>query len=158
MTPQEFLDEFGTLAESADGVPKLRELILRLAYEGRLCPRDPDDEPGDTLLKRIQASHPEGRKFGGRWKKDEVRIDPMDCDGLFPTPTTWAWTILDFVCEQIGDVDHKMPPAVPDGVPFLSAKDLNDDGTLNFVNPKLISEEDFARLSRKIQLKRGDII
>ena len=28
MTPQEFLDEFGTLAESAQGVPKLRELIL----------------------------------------------------------------------------------------------------------------------------------
>jgi len=28
VTPQEFLDEFGTLAESPVGVPKLRELIL----------------------------------------------------------------------------------------------------------------------------------
>ncbi|GEM_PF-2341700 len=36
MTPQEFLDEFGTLAESADGVPKLRELILELAVRGQI--------------------------------------------------------------------------------------------------------------------------
>ncbi|RUT06804.1 hypothetical protein DSM106972_030610 [Dulcicalothrix desertica PCC 7102] len=51
-----------------------------------------------------------------------------------------------------------MPQSVDVGVPFLSAKDLKDDGTLDFSNPKYISEEDFERLSRKIKPRFGDII
>ena len=38
-----------------------------------------------------------------------------------------------------------MPKAVDIGVPFLSVKDLLDDGTLNFTKDvKQISEDDFA--------------
>jgi type I restriction enzyme S subunit len=52
-----------------------------------------------------------------------------------------------------------MPDAVEDGVPFLSAKDLKDDGSLNFSEDvKLISREAFARLGAKITPKRGDIV
>jgi type I restriction enzyme, S subunit len=48
---------------------------------------------------------------------------------------------------------------VENGVPLLSAKDLLDNGTLNFTSDvKMISEEDFAKLSRKVCPRRGDII
>ena len=52
-----------------------------------------------------------------------------------------------------------MPNAVADGVPFLSAKDLKDDGSLNFTDDvKLISRKDFLRLSAKITPRRDDIV
>jgi type I restriction enzyme, S subunit len=35
---------------------------------------------------------------------------------------------------------------------------LKDDGTIDFSNPKMISEADYERLSRKIQMQRGDIV
>jgi len=51
-----------------------------------------------------------------------------------------------------------MPKATEDGYPFISAKDLMDDGTISFENIKYISEKDFLRLSRKIKPQKGDII
>ena len=52
-----------------------------------------------------------------------------------------------------------MPKAVDDGVLFLSAKDLLNDGTINYSdNIKMISEEDFLRLSKKALPQKNDII
>jgi type I restriction enzyme S subunit len=51
-----------------------------------------------------------------------------------------------------------MPKAVVNGIPFISAKDLLDDGGISFDDVKLISEEDFLRLSRKSKPERDDII
>ena len=52
-----------------------------------------------------------------------------------------------------------MPKAVDDGVLFLSAKDLLNDGTINYTDDvKMISEKDFLRLSRKALPQKNDII
>ena len=82
MTPQEFLDEFGTLAESAQGVPKLRELILELAVSGKLVEQDEDDEPVSGILKQIAADYPATKK-----KRPDVVVEQLP--GL-PTLTTFA--------------------------------------------------------------------
>jgi type I restriction enzyme S subunit len=34
----------------------LRQSILKRAFEGRLVPQDPSDEPADRLLERIRAA------------------------------------------------------------------------------------------------------
>jgi type I restriction enzyme S subunit len=34
---------------------RLRQSILKAAFEGRLVPQDPNDEPASALLKRITA-------------------------------------------------------------------------------------------------------
>ena len=70
----------------------------------------------------------------------------------------WENEKLQNICYQIADIDHKMPKAKEDGVAFISAKDLDNDGNIHFENCKKISEEDFKRLSRKISPKEGDII
>jgi type I restriction enzyme S subunit len=36
---------------------RLRKSILKRAFEGRLAPQDPTDEPADRLLERIQHEH-----------------------------------------------------------------------------------------------------
>jgi type I restriction enzyme S subunit len=42
-------------AEVADAA-RLRQSILKAAFEGRLVPQDPDDEPASVLLKRLKAA------------------------------------------------------------------------------------------------------
>ena len=49
--------------------------------------------------------------------------------------------------------------SVEKGVLFLSAKDLLNDGTINYTqNVKYISEQDYERLSTKSSPQKGDII
>ena len=77
----------------------------------------------------------------------------------FEVPEGWKWSRLNSICSLVADIDHKMPKATDDGVLFLSAKDLLNDGTINYTKDvKKISEEDFLRLSRKALPQKNDII
>ena len=153
-------DHFDRLFDTPTTIPQLRQAILQLAYSGCVVEQRETDGTGQTILEQINATRrtdSRGTKKKAT-KKGHIPLDPMNCPGVFTIPTSWAWSYLEFVCEMIGDVDHNMPKAVSDGVLFLSAKDLKDDGTLDFSDAKMISEEDYERLSRKIQIRRGDII
>ena len=44
-------------AEAADAA-RLRQFILKAAFEGRLVPQDPADEPADALLARLAGAPP----------------------------------------------------------------------------------------------------
>jgi type I restriction enzyme, S subunit len=44
-----------TIAQSLKQAERLRQSILKQAFEGKLVPLDPDDEPAEKLLERIKA-------------------------------------------------------------------------------------------------------
>ena len=156
---------------------RLKKSILQEAVQGKLVPQDPSDEPAEALLERIRAEKQRLIKEG-KIKKDKhesviFRRDNshyekrgseelcIDDDIPFDIPDNWIWTRLQNICSLIGDIDHNMPKSVPadEGVLFLSAKDLLDDGTINFTqNVKFISRADFERLSRKALPQKHDII
>ena len=51
------IDGARTRLEAASGMlNKLRSSVLRQAFEGRLVPQDPDDEPVEAILKRIRRA------------------------------------------------------------------------------------------------------
>jgi len=155
----------------------LKKSILQEAVQGKLVPQDPSDEPAEALLEHIRAEKQRLVKEG-EIKKDKhesviFRRDNshyekrgseelcIDDDIPFDIPDNWIWTRLQNICSLIGDIDHNMPKSVPadEGVLFLSAKDLLDDGTINFTqNVKFISRADFERLSRKALPQKHDII
>ena len=155
----------------------LKKSILQEAVRGKLVPQDPSDEPAEALLERIRAEKQRLIKEG-KIKKDKhesviFRRDNshyekrgseevcIDDEIPFEIPENWTWTRLKYICSLIGDIDHNMPKSVSSdvGVLFLSAKDLLDDGTINYTqNAKYISRADFERLSRKALPQKHDII
>ena len=156
---------------------RIKKSILQEAVQGKLIPQDPSDEPASILLERIHAEKQRLIKEG-KIKKDKhesviFRRDNshyekrgseevcIDDEIPFEIPENWTWTRLKNICSLIGDIDHNMPKSVSAdvGVLFLSAKDLLDDGTINYTqNVKYISRADFERLSRKALPQKHDII
>lgn len=145
---------------NAEFPDKLRKSILQQAVMGKLTEREPADEPASELLKRIHTEK-ENLIKEGKIKKEKP-LPPISEDEIpFEIPETWEWVRLVDICSLIGDIDHNMPKPVEEsnGVKFLSAKDLLDDGTINYTkNIKYISETDFRRLSQKALPQKNDII
>ena len=157
----------------------LREKVLDLAIRGKLVPQDPTDEPASVLLERIHEQKLQMVREG-KLKAKDVKDDTIifkgddNCyyekfsDGTikniqdeipFDLPDGWSWSGLNSICSLISDIDHKMPKSVNDGVLFLSAKDLLNDGTINYdIDVKRISEADYLRLSKKAAPQINDII
>lgn len=64
------------LASQLKSATRLRQSILKRAFEGRLVPQDPSDEPASVLLERIRAergSHAGGGK-GARGRRATVQV------------------------------------------------------------------------------------
>ena len=150
---------------------KLKKSILQYAIQGKLVPQDENDEPASELLKRIRAEkkaqlgkkHIDSYIYKGDDNCYYEHIDGKAKDEAvavpFDLPYNWVWARLINVCKEIADIDHNMPKTVENGVPFLSAKDLLDNGTINYTkNIKHISEDDYQRLSKKCKPQKGDII
>ncbi len=87
-----------------------------------------------------------------------VKMKHSGIEWLGEIPQHWELTRLGWITSAINDINHEMPESTSEGVPFLSAKDLDDDGNLYFSDVKKISENDFNRLSKKICPQIGDII
>lgn len=58
----------------------------------------------------------------------------------------------------IGDINHRMPQSVINGIPYLMTGDFVGINDLDFENSKQISTEDYEQLSKKIKPEEGDIL
>ncbi len=54
-------EQFDTLLDAPESIPKMREMILQLAVMGKLVPQDPNDEPASELLFRAGISASNGK-------------------------------------------------------------------------------------------------
>lgn len=84
------------VADSPNGVRKLRELILQLAVQGKLIPQDANDEPASELVKRMQKL--QGTKSRAL-RKHKLFPKNSEYNDPFPLPSGWVWIQLG----EIGD-------------------------------------------------------
>lgn len=138
----------------------MQKSILQMAIQGKLVEQCPEEGTGEELYQQIQA---EKKRLiqEGKIKKEKPLPEIAEDEVPFEIPEGWKWCRLLDLCSLIGDIDHNMPKSVDKnhGVLFLSAKDLLDDGSINYTdNVKYISNEDYDRLSRKVKPQLGDIV
>jgi len=122
MTADDFINEFGILADAPNGVQKLRELILQLAVQGKLVPQDPNEELASVLLETIAAEKARLVKEGKiRKSKPLPAIDPEDVP--YPLPQGWEWVRLPLVFYSISPGNRK-----------VKTRDTNAEGTYPVVD------------------------
>ena len=127
-------------AGSVYGIKKLRGLILELAVRGKLVPQDANDEPASELLKRIQA---EKAKLiaEGKLKKEKPLAPIGEDEKPFELPKGWYLCRWNSIAMKIGDIDHKMPETVSNGIPYVSPRDFYANNVIDFNNAKQVSKE-----------------
>jgi type I restriction enzyme S subunit len=76
-----------------DSVSDLRQAIYSLAVQGKLIPQDPNDEPTETILKRI-AEERHSKSEGGSSDVFEPIGPVEERENPFPLPPAWQWVRL----------------------------------------------------------------
>lgn len=102
MTPEEFLKEFGALAET-EGIAALRQMALSLGLSGRFGLGHAGDPGASSLLR------------------DVTRL-PLEGNGR-PLPKKWEWVRLDMVVDQ--RLGKMLDKAKNKGVPQPYLRNLN---------------------------------
>lgn len=94
----------------------------------------------------------------GKIKRDKPFALIAEEDAPFAVPNGWVWTRWGSVSLKIGDIDHKMPAEVPEGLPYVSPRDFYGTNEIDFDGAKKISRNDFIDLASKIRPEMGDLI
>jgi len=140
----------------------LRKTILTLAVQGHLVPQDPNDEPADVLLRRIEqkrtemlkAGYPNRDEANTQIRKQNTQVLP---DGLEPRAAGWAWATLIQAGLLVADCHNKTAPYVDSGVRLLRTTNIRN-GKLNLDQPKFITPATYKRWSARCKPEPGDIL
>ncbi len=134
----------------------MQKSILQYAVQGKLVEQREEDGTAEDLYKQIQEEKKKLIKEG-KIKKTKALPEITEDEIPFDIPENWKWVRLGDIALNIGDIDHKMPPTVVEGYPYISPLNFTIDG-IDYDGAKKIGKDDFLHLSRKIKPERNDII
>lgn len=119
---------FDTAFAAPDGIPKLRELILKLAMQGKLVPQDRSAPPASELLKCIES---EKKRMVKERKIKVPKTFPeiAASDEPYPLPHGWQWVRLGaigniFNGNSINASEKESKYAGAKGLPYIATKDV----------------------------------
>ena len=144
---REKLERVARQTKSASGsLSQLKSSILKQAFEGKLVPQDPNDEPAEVLLKRLHV--------------DSDKLE-FETDGL---PEGWIRTKMsDLVLNPKEDIvdgpfgsNLKATEYVKTGVPLIRLQNVNRNQFVN-KNIKYVTQNKAMSLKRH-NFKTNDII
>jgi type I restriction enzyme, S subunit len=119
---------FDTAFAAPDGIQRLRELILKLAMQGKLVPQDPNDSPASELLRSIEAEKKrlvKERKIKAPKALPEITAS----DEPYSLPQGWQWVRLGaigniFNGNSINASEKQTKYADVEGLPYIATKDV----------------------------------
>lgn len=152
MTPEKFLEEFGTIANAPGGTKRLRELILQLAIQGKLVEQNPEDEPAIEFLKKIRKPIDLSRN-----EKEQQDSNNRNDKFTFAAPKGWLWCKLGEISSLIRGVSYSKKDAIEtiqdSYVELLRANNIQIE--LEFWNTLFVPRE---MVKAEQMLKNGDIL
>lgn len=93
MDAQQFLAEFGHIANAPSGIERLRELIYQFAITGRLVPQQAEEGDADAVLENV-ARIRQQLIAEKRWKRaPKLESAPLNLPAI-ELPPTWRWSRL----------------------------------------------------------------
>ena len=143
---QRIAAHFDDLFTTETSIDLLKQTVLQLAVMGKLVEQDPSDEPASELLRRDGLSARTANSGSSKMIKEP-----------FTLPKMWAWVKPLEIANKVTDGEHFRPPTVETGIPFLSAKDVRDDG-VSLSDPLYISEETAAKALQRCNPMLGDVL
>ena len=112
-------------------------------------------DKGIESLKTAQQELKIYRQAVLKWAFDGKLTNKNVKDGELPKG--WKLVELKDVAEKITDGEHFRPQTIDAGIPFLSAKDVRDNGE-SFEAPLFISEETAKKALQRCNPQKGDIL
>lgn len=100
MDAQQFMAHFGHIANSPEGVARLRELVLSLAFTGRLCA--PSADSVEVLIEEIERQRAVGKVETRNQRLARERARHAIVKGQFTIPSSWRWISLSAVGHAFG--------------------------------------------------------
>lgn len=123
-------------------VDKYKQALLTAAFGGRLTRRWRLKNPtasGEPLLRELR-----NRRLTHRRSNIPTR-NLIDVQSL---PAQWPVARIEDIAAEVVDGTHHTPDYVPDGVPFISAKDIRN-GLIDFSDCRHISSASHNELARR---------
>lgn len=94
----------------------------------------------------------------GRAKKFKGDVVDGNCESFGDIPKSWCWAQLEGLTTGISDGVHKTPKYVPDGIPFVTVKNLTAGSGISFDSLNYISEDDHEDYIKRTHPENGDIL
>lgn len=136
---------FEIAISTTDGIQRLRELILKLAFQGKLVPHDDSNNSLNELIS-IQNLRSE------RERKNIKLLDNKILSQIkepYPIPQNWIWSTLHLLGSFVnGDRGKNYPSRkdyVDNGIPFINAGHLHN-GSVELNEMNYISEMSYEKL------------
>ena len=141
---------FDTAFAAPGGIPKLRELILTLAMQGKLVEQNPNDPPASELLKEIEAE--KQRLIADKKFKKPKSLPPIKPEEVSQQlPNGWAWVRLRDICHDWG---QKTPDSM---FTYIDVGSIDNKLGIITSNTQILDASDAPSRARKI-VKPGTII
>ena len=157
-----YFNHLPRLTTHPEHIHQLRQTILNLAVRGKLVPQDPNNEPADELLSRIEMlrtkllteGYPNENEANNQLRKQRSQVLPA---GLASLPPGWRWATLMQCSALIVDCHNKTAPYSSNGTILLRTTNVRD-GKLNLSQPKFVDEQTYTRWSARYRPEPGDIL
>ena len=147
------LSNWELFAGSQQAVPRLRELILQLAVQGKLVPQDPKDETASELLKKIKAEKERLLK-DGKIKRDKPLVEIEKEEKPFELPVGWDWVQLGDVVEIVRGItfpaNEKTKEKAPGRIACLRTANIQEQ--IEWDDLLFIADSFVGRDDQKLQL------
>ena len=163
------LAQVGTTKARLDRIPdilkRFRQSVLAAAVSGKLTEEWRNSEHivvlKEKLLKSIEAERQKAWVLEceriGKNRKYKKAVNG-DASSLPDIPKTWAWASVDSLSTKVVDGVHKKPVYQPDGVPFVTVKNLTAGKGISFEKLNYISADDHELFYQRTNPERGDIL